>query len=979
MERTLDNSSAFEANAARASRQAKQGRRIDPISLSEFVRRISESRLVSAIDLSDTLTRLDPKKATAEAFAEILITRKLLTVWEARQIAAGRGRFLLLEDRYRLCDKIGEGGMGAVFRAYDSSMDRQVVIKVPRTDRLAHPNTLKRFRREARANGRLEHPNIVRALNFGSDGPIHFIVFEYVAGEDLRAYLARKGTLRAQRAVQLVVQVADALAFAHQQGVIHRDIKPSNILVTPEGVVKVLDLGFARLLGPNQGLFGLPQSSNDRLTRVGTLIGTVDYVAPEQARDTQSADIRSDIYSLGCTLYEMLSGKAPFDGATPMAVLLQHVNQAPPPIAGLDPTLQKILATMMAKKPEERYQTPHILAVELRRWLYNHMRTMAALAEEAAAANEIPPAIRTLAESDRPTKTSVNNPMPHVTLTRGITNPPLQAAPQNTAAQPSQHANAATDSAADIPNWLVTASYEQATPRRSRSATYAVSMPQRWLIAAGGAVLASICLLELYMQTGRTTMHIDWPESIRTGGRLEVDGKAVPLPTVGPIAVHGSWGSRQLKLHRPGYRDIVLNESLTRGADTTITPNWNPTPDTQRRQEFTALEEATANLGNEPVRNQHEVEDLRKRLVAFRDRWTTSSEAQESAVLLARIPSPFDDMQPEEKTEKDDRSGLPLAVVFAPEAKGSWTRPNAVAFTPDGQQLAFGSRGMGARLWTSKEKEVPQPLSAGTTFISDMEFDASGDRLAMAHSNGTVEMWRAADATTKANPHPPRQLLWKKGTKGQIVEFLRDGKQVALTGITSPTSVDFCNSDTGVVEVTFVGHRGEVDQLALSPNGILAASCEATLPNQSGEVKIWEVNSGAEWFTLKHTSGISALAFHPNGGMLAVGTKDGKILLWDVQSGTKVREFEGHTGDVQSLAFRPDGSWLASSDNGMVRLWNLETRMLEHAYQIGPSGARVGKLAFSPEGRYLATANGDGSVYVLRLPAPSRRRFAQTQ
>lgn len=300
------------------------------IALETFARSVVASRLVEPVRVQRCLARLGSGKVPAQSLADLLVVEGLLTPWQARQIAAGKGRYLKLEGRYHLLDKLGEGGMGAVFRALDARLGRQVVLKIPRLDRLKNPVTLKRFRREALANGRLEHPNIVRALDVGCDGAVHFIVFEMVEGLDLRKILSENGPIPPTLAVHYVAQATAALDFAHRQGVIHRDIKPANLIVTADDVLKVLDLGFARLFPTAEPNHKPAGSSQEPLTQLGLVVGTPAYIAPEQAQDTRLADIRSDIYSLGCTLFECLSGRPPFHGTSTFETLMKHVRDPIP-------------------------------------------------------------------------------------------------------------------------------------------------------------------------------------------------------------------------------------------------------------------------------------------------------------------------------------------------------------------------------------------------------------------------------------------------------------------------------------------------------------------------------------------------------------------------------------------------------------------------------------------------------------------------
>lgn len=248
---------------------------------------------------------------------------------------------------------VGGGGMGAVFRAKDLKLDRVVAVKILSKDR-TDDDTVRRFQNEAQSAARLDHPNIARVYYVGEDQGWNYIVFEYIEGLNIRDLVEQRGPLPIDEVLQYVLQVAEALDHASRRDVVHRDIKPSNVLVMPDGRAKLVDMGLARL--------HQVEATNADLTATGVTLGTFDYISPEQARDPRSADVRSDLYSLGCTMYYMLTGQPPFPGGTVLQKLLSHSSDPPPDVRTFRPDLGEetslVLERLLAKQPAHRYQTP---------------------------------------------------------------------------------------------------------------------------------------------------------------------------------------------------------------------------------------------------------------------------------------------------------------------------------------------------------------------------------------------------------------------------------------------------------------------------------------------------------------------------------------------------------------------------------------------------------------------------------------------
>jgi serine/threonine protein kinase len=265
--------------------------------------------------------------------------------------------------RYKIGRFLGAGGMGAVYQAEHRLMGRVVALKIIHGDLSKHDRIVERFRREVKAAARLSHPNIVTAYDAEQAGDVHFLVMEYVDGMSLGQIVSKKGPLEIPFACNFIRQAARGLQHAFDIGMVHRDIKPHNLMLTRKGQVKILDFGLARVASESRAELGLPiANKGPGLTRLGDIMGTPEYMSPEQIGDASSADIRSDIYSLGCTLYYLLTGKAPFAGDSSIAVLLAKRNGTYRPIAELRddvPTgLVDVIESMLARSPAARYPTP---------------------------------------------------------------------------------------------------------------------------------------------------------------------------------------------------------------------------------------------------------------------------------------------------------------------------------------------------------------------------------------------------------------------------------------------------------------------------------------------------------------------------------------------------------------------------------------------------------------------------------------------
>lgn len=323
----------------------------------EFVTELLKLELLPKSVVEDFLTDLSGhKRDDLRELLRALVRSGLLTRFQASKILQGQATDLVLGN-YLLCDRIGQGGMGVVYMARHRWMDRIVAVKVL-NEKAGEEYALRRFQREVQVAAKLIHPNIVTAFDADESDGRMYLVMEYVPGEDLVTLIQDTGPFPLAKAVSCTLQAAKGLYYAHQQGVVHRDIKPSNLLLDEEGNLKILDMGLARIEGAPASTLTPPDSSDNNLTRYYQILGTVDFMSPEQADESHHADERSDIYSLGCTLYYLLIGKPPYSRLSLIKTLMAHRVDPIPSLLehlpNLPEQLQTVFEKMVAKDPADR-------------------------------------------------------------------------------------------------------------------------------------------------------------------------------------------------------------------------------------------------------------------------------------------------------------------------------------------------------------------------------------------------------------------------------------------------------------------------------------------------------------------------------------------------------------------------------------------------------------------------------------------------
>ena len=358
---------------------------LEVTTVSEFCALLNRSRLLTDPEIRQFRAEWETERHGSEievdSFRQFLVQKKRLTEYQAALIQRGRADGFQIGG-YIIQERLGKGATAGVYRALHPS-GQQVALKVLPASKARDAKALLRFQREGRFLTRLNHPNVVRAFQIGQEGDIHFIIMEHLDGDTLEEVLTRRKKIPPTEAARLIHQALLGLQHLHEHRMIHRDLKPSNLMLIPgwkagtpdttlNSTLKILDIGIGRETFHDDD----PTTRDLHLTAEGGLLGTPDYLAPEQARDSRNADIRSDLYSLGCVFYQLLTGRTPYSDTNIMTLMLKHSMESPPPIHQLAPgtplVLQTIIETMMAKKPEDRYPTPLAAAEELARFLPEH-------------------------------------------------------------------------------------------------------------------------------------------------------------------------------------------------------------------------------------------------------------------------------------------------------------------------------------------------------------------------------------------------------------------------------------------------------------------------------------------------------------------------------------------------------------------------------------------------------------------------------
>ncbi|MGD0840616.1 MAG: protein kinase [Candidatus Acidiferrales bacterium] len=741
---------------------------------------------------------------------------------------------------YQIIDKLGEGGMGVVYKAMDLSLGRYVAIKMLAPELVANRELLERFRLEAVAQARLSHTNIATLHAFEQVGSTWLIVMEYLDGESFADMVARRGPIPAAEAVPLFRQALLGIGFAHRAGVIHRDIKPSNIMVTTSGIVKVMDFGIAKVMG------------GQRLTKTGTRVGTVAYMSPEQIRN-QPVDIRSDIYSLGVTLFELLSAHLPFESESDFQVMSDHVS-TPPPLPTryypyIPPGVEKAALEALNKDPDQRFQT----------------------CEAFGAALEHPSGVADVRADVRQTVTPIPIPTPTPTPPPRPTSAPAQGGwldqIKSQAVAPTPGAPTPVPLTQTQPTWPPPDPLMQTQPTWPPQPGAQAPVPtpppltisappekkrSPWLYVTLGVVGGILVLFAILFVIGLIYNHLnsnssnsttgtssDTSTSTSTGTSTSAGGNIYSNPTGSTTSTTPSAPSfvaKQVLTAQAGQIwDTALSSDasmLVSGEDDKTIKLWNLATNDVR----------TLSRQDGPILGVAMTPDGQQVASASRDNslftWNTAN-----GNALMKFPGNFPlwtvAYSPDGSVIAAAGDGKTISMWSLPSGKylgamqDTGGQINRIRFSPDGRLLAGGGDDDIVYLWSVADQSEVAELKSHTSNILSVAFSPDGSHLATADAKGNIYLWNVGTGTLA----PSKMFASNDGAAVNDLVFTPDGNYVISAS--DDKNIGVWDASSGNQVTTLTGHTDSVLSLSLSRDGKLLVSS-----SKDGTIRLWQLSNG---------------------------------------------------------------------------------------------------------------------------------------
>lgn len=941
-----------------------------PIALQQFLDSLTRSGLLSAAEVTAFLEHLPPdrKPHDGDALARELVQAKKLTRYQAAAVYQGKIKGLAFGE-YVVLDKLGEGGMGVVLKAQHRRMKRLVAVKMLPAGKMKSADSVKRFYHEVEAAARLSHPNIVTAYDAGEHEGIQYLVMEYVDGQDLASLVKQHGPFSVSQAVECIVQAAKGLDYAHKHGVIHRDIKPGNLLLDHEGTLKILDMGLAHITESADDPAGA-----ERLTSSGQVMGTCDYMAPEQAEDTRKADHRADIYSLGCTLYRLLVGKPPYTGETAIQVLLAHIQQPIPSLCAMrgdvPAPLEAIYQKMLAKRPEDRYQSMAEVVTAL-----ESVRSGQTESGEASSDVALKSFIQTLQ----------NKGSTAVTRTAATLVP---AAKSLTAHEE-------------------TLTYQAEHPTTEvRHKRLLALLRQKWVLVALGSLLGLITvglLGVIFVQKpddadGSVGMH---EKEITTGS------KPKPPP---PLAI-APFDAQQAQAHQWRWaaylrKPLAITNSI--GMKLVLIPPGEFDMGSTPEEIAWAIEEAEkdttaiAFMPSEGPRHRvritkafylgmYEVTQAEYERVSRANPSSFSAQGKQAAKVTGMDTSrhPVETVSWEDaKMFCDKLSAMPgeqaAARVYRLPTEAQWEYA-CRAGTTTKWSCGDDVRALGDYAWYS------QYLLGRTDRVGERK--PNGFSLCDMHGNVSELCWdwyakdwyASSPADDPTGPMPRSERVHRGGSSYESPSRCRS----AFRRVVSP---EYGYDAMGFRVACKIGDKAESEKpraegadlpawkpgspvarpkpvtldlkpepLQIKPGEPMSMMALVTNPAPIPRVLSWTLE------TKYHRGEVNAIAYQPGGRLMATGGEDGATRLWDAKTGELVRLLLGQ-GPVKNLSWSPDGKFLASCSrfHPSILIWDAASGVLLRDI-TNESCKAFWSIAWSPDGRSLAAGRSEPTILVWDL------------